>query len=266
MSHLFEKAIALDAADPLKTFCTQFALPKNKVYLCSHSLGLPAKNSFIYLNKQMKKWENEGAQGWFCGKDAWYDSFHQEICHHLSGILGARYDEVVVMNSFTVNLHLLLISFYRPTDSRFKIMIGEPAFPSDLYAIKSHIQLHGYDPEQALLSLKPRENESNLRLEDIVRVINDEGHQIALVFLSAANYLTGQVLDINSLTRIAHQQGFMVGVDIAHAAGNIPLYLHHDQVDFAVGCSYKYLCGGPGGPGIAFVHAAHHEKRLFRLT
>src|SRR5579862_2642201 len=251
MSNLFEKAIALDSADPLKKFRAQFALPGDKVYLCSHSLGLPAKNSFVHMEEQMKKWAKQGAHGWFEGDDAWYCSLNKEMCRHLGSLLGACDDEVVVMNSLTVNLHLLLTSFYRPTASRFKIVMSEPAFPSDLYAIKSHIKLNGFDPEQALISLKPRDNESILRLEDIEQVINDEGQQIALAYLSAANYLTGQLLDIQYLTRVAHQQGCIVGVDIAHAAGNIPLHLHDYQVDFAVGCSYKYLCGGPGGPGIA---------------
>lgn len=266
MSNLFEKAMMLDSTDPLKQFRTQFALPRDKVYLCSHSLGLPAKNSFTYMEKQMKKWANQGVCGWFCGEDAWYDSLSRDVYRNLSVILNARENEVVVMNSLTINLHLLLTSFYRPTGSRFKIVMGEPAFPSDLYAIKSHIKLHGFDSKQALISIKPRNNELILRLEDILQVIKDEGQHIALVFLSAVNYLTGQVLDMNDLTRVAHEQGCLVGVDIAHAVGNIPLYLHDDQVDFAVGCSYKYLCGGPGGPGIAFVHSSHHEKNLFRLT
>lgn len=266
MSNLFEKAIFLDSEDCLKKFRTQFALPDEKVYLCSNSLGLPAKNGFAYMENQMKKWANQGAHGWFDGDDAWYYSLNKDICRNLSGILGANDDEVVVMNSLTVNLHLLFTSFYRPTGSRFKIVIGEPAFPSDLYAIKSHIKLHGFDPEQALISLKPRDNESILRFEDIEQVISDEGQQITLVFFSAANYLTGQLLDIKHITQVAHQYGCIVGVDIAHAAGNIPLHLHDHEVDFAVGCSYKYLCGGPGGPGIAFVHSSHHEKNLFRLT
>jgi kynureninase len=266
MPNLFEKAVALDSMDHLKKFRTQFALPGDKVYLCSNSLGLPAKNSFVYMEKQMKKWANQGAHGWFDGDDAWYYSLTKDICGNLSGILGTRDDEVAVMNSLTVNLHLLLTSFYRPTGSRFKIVMGEPVFPSDLYAIKSHIKLHGLDPEQVLISLRPRDNESILRVEDIEKVINDEGQQIALVYLSAANYLTGQLLDIKYLTQMAHQQGCMVGVDIAHAVGNIPLHLHDYQVDFAVGCSYKYLCGGPGSPGIAFVHSSHHEKSLLRLA
>lgn len=263
---LREKAIALDLSDPLKNFRTQFILPEEKVYLCSNSLGLPAKNSLVNLEKQMQKWANQGAHGWFCGDDNWYDSFNQQLNNNLSIVLGARANEVVVMNSLTINLHLLLTSFYRPTESRFKILIDEPAFPSDLYAIKSHIKLHGLDPDQILISVKPRDNESTLRLEDIQHVINSEGEKIALVFLNVVNYLTGQVIDIASITQLAHQKGCIMGVDIAHAAGNIPLFLHEHQVDFAVGCSYKYLCSGPGGPGIAFVHATHHDKDFLRLA
>ncbi|HVE44084.1 MAG TPA: kynureninase [Gammaproteobacteria bacterium] len=263
---MLERAIALDLVDPLKECRQKFVLPNDKVYLCSNSLGLPAKNSFIYMEKQMKKWANRGAQAWFDGEDAWYHTLSQDICRNLAMILGARDNEVVVMNSLTINLHLLLTSFYRPTHSRFKIIIGEPSFSSDLYAIKSHIQLHGLNPEEVLVSVKPRDNESVLRIEDIEHVINKEGQQVALVYLSAVNYLTGQALDIKHLTTVAHQQGCIVGVDIAHAAANVPLYLHENGVDFAVGCSYKYLCGGPGGPGIAFIHSSHHEKELLRLA
>lgn len=261
-----EKAKALDQQDPLKEFCTRFVLPNDKIYLCSNSLGLPVKQSFTAMQTQMQKWANQGAQAWFAGDDCWYTAFDRDMRQHLSQVLGAHEDEVIVMNSLTINLHLLLTSFYRPSSSRFKIVIDEPAFPSDLYAIKSHIQWHGLDPDSVLISLKPRANESILRFEDIEQVIMQGGECIALVFLNAVNYLTGQALDIQSVAKLAQQKGCMVGIDVAHAAGNIPLYLHDCQVDFAVGCSYKYLCSGPGGPGIAFVHAKHHDKAFLRLA
>lgn len=266
MVNLLEQCQGLDLADKTNHVRNHFLLPDDKVYLCSNSLGLPTKASLLGIDGQMKKWANEGAHGWFKGDDAWYESLHRDICHGLSKVLGARDNEVVAMNSLTVNLHLLLTSFYRPTASRFKILIGDPVFPSDLYAIKSHLKLHNLDPETALIRLKPRQQEFTLRPEDIEAAIKHHGGKIALVYLSAANYLTGQVLNIRHLTSLAHEAGCLVGVDIAHAAGNIALQLHEDEVDFAVGCSYKYLCGGPGGPGIAFVHANHHETDLFRLS
>jgi kynureninase len=263
---MLEKALYLDSVDPLQSFRLKFSLPHEKVYLCSHSLGLPAKNSFSYMEKQMKKWKTQGARAWFEGDDNWYYAFNEKMSPHLSAVLGGCADEVVVMNSLTVNLHLLLISFYQPSGKRFKIVIEEPAFPSDLYAIKSHIKLHGFDPEQAIIYIKPRSHESIIRVEDIEAVLREEGESIALVFLSMVNYLTGQALPMQPIAQLAHQQGALVGVNVAHAAGNIPLSLHEHQVDFAVGCSYKYLCGGPGGPGIAFVHAKHHQGDFTRLA
>ncbi len=266
MSNLFDKAKHLDAIDPLKQLQDQFVLPDDQVYLCSHSLGLPAKKSFYDMQNQMKKWADQGARGWFSGDDAWYHILNRDINLNLNAILGAHDNEVVLMNSLTINLHLLLTSFYRPTKGRFKIVLCEPIFPSDLYAIKSHLKLHGIKSDIGLIIVRPSQNEVSLRLENIAEILKNMGGQIALVYLSAANYLTGQIFNLRSLTQLAHQQGCIVGVDMAHAIGNIPLDLHDDEVDFAVGCSYKYLCGGPGSPGVAFVHASHHEKELFRLS
>lgn len=266
LHHLEKKAIELDLADPLKAFRNLYSLPTDKIYLCHNSLGLPVKSSFALMQNQMQKWAELGAHAWFSGEDSWYTSFDKPLREPLSRLLGAHYDEVVVMNSLTVNLHLLLASFYQPTSTRFKIMMDAPAFPSDLYAIKSHLKNHGLDPEQALIILEPRQNEDLLRNEDIEEKIIKEGKNIALVFLSSVNYLTGQVLDMKRITKVAREQGCLVGYDVAHAAGNIPLDLHEQQVDFAVGCSYKYLCSGPGGPGFAFVHSSHHNKILPRLS
>ncbi len=266
MIDLEKKAYQLDYDDPLKSYRDLYELPTDKLYLCNNSLGLPVKASFALMQKHMQKWSELGAHGWFNGEDNWYLSLDKPLREPLSELLGAHFDEIVVMNSLTVNLHLLLISFYQPSASRFKILIDTPTFPSDLYAIKSHLKNHGVDPEQGLIELKPRTNEFLLRNEDIEEVLKTEGKNIAIVFLSTVNYLTGQILDIEKITKLAHEQGCLVGCDIAHAAGNIPLNLHNQEVDFAVGCSYKYLCSGPGGPGFAFVHSLHHNKDLRRLS
>lgn len=263
-----EKAIQLDIQDSLKQFRAHFALPKdpNIIYFCNNSLGLPPATTFTRMQEQLQRWSELGVEGWFEGKSNWYSSFDFPLKKPLSHLLGAKYDEVIVMNSLTVNLHLLLVSFYQPTNVRFKILIEQPTFPSDLYAIKSHIRYHGLNPDETLLILEPRFGEYLLRHEDIEKVILEEGESIFLVFLSSVNFLTGQVLEMESITSLAKSKGCLVGYDIAHAAGNIPLQLHEWGVDFAVGCSYKYLCSGPGGPGIAYVHTSHHDKKLPRFS
>jgi kynureninase len=263
-----EKANEMDARDPLKEYRARFALPKDPsvIYFCNNSLGLPAKTASYMMQERLNQWEELGVEGWFHNKSNWYRSFDQPLREPLSHLLGANTEEVAVMNSLTVNLHLLLVSFYQPTEERFKILIEGPAFPSDLYAVKSHIRFHGLDPEKALIILEPRPGECILKQVDIEQCIANEGPSIALVFLNNVNFLTGQLLDIESIARIAKRQGCMMGCDIAHAAGNIPLELHAWGVDFAVGCSYKYLCSGPGGPGIAYVHASHHDKVLPRFS
>lgn len=262
------KATQLDIQDPLKQFRTRFALAKdrNTIYFCNNSLGLPTVTTFTKMQEQLQRWSELGVEGWFEGKSNWYNSFDTSLKEPLSHLLGAKYEEVIVMNSLTVNLHLLLVSFYQPTNTRFKILIDGPTFPSDLYAIKSHIHYHGLHPDEALIILEPRLGEHLLRYEDIEQIISEDGESISLVFLSSVNFLTGQVLDMESITSLAKSKGCLVGYDIAHAAGNIPLQLHQWGVDFAVGCSYKYLCSGPGGPGIAYVHNSHHNKQLPRFS
>ncbi len=263
-----KKALQLDEEDPLKQLRTCFVLPKdpNTIYFCNNSLGLPAAASFNRMQEQLQRWSELGVEGWFEGKSNWYGSFDDLLRKPLAQLLGAEYDEVVVMNSLTVNLHLLLVSFYQPTKKRFKILIEGPAFPSDLYAIKSHIRHHGLNPDEALIILEPRLGEHLLCQEDIEYALSKEGESISLVFLSSVNFLTGQVLEMETITALAKSKGCLVGYDIAHAAGNIPLKLHKWGVDFAVGCSYKYLCSGPGGPGIAYVHSSHHDKQLPRFS
>jgi kynureninase len=260
------KAQQLDDEDPLQEFKSRYQLPLNKIYLCNNSLGLPVKSSFALMQKQMQKWSELGAHGWFEGEDNWFHSLDKSLRERLSDLIGAKHDEIAIMNSLTVNLHLLLVSFYQPTTSRFKIMIDAPTFPSDLYAIKSHLINHGLDPETSLLIVEPRQNEVLIRQEDIEQMLAQEGESVAIVFFSSVNYLTGQAFDMKRLTSLAHQQGCLVGWDLAHAAGNIPLHLHEQEIDFAVGCTYKYLCSGPGGPGFAYIHSVHHHKTLPRLS
>lgn len=251
-----EKTHRLDKQDPLKHFKERFIIPKDYLYFCHNSLGLPAKSTPIMMQTHIETWANLGVEGWFKTKNNWYTSIDAALRKPLAHLLGAQEDEVVVMNSLTVNLHLLMVSFYQPTKIRYKILIDSPTFPSDLYAIKSHLQKHGLDPEKALILVEGS-------IED---VLEQEGKNIALVFLSSVSFLTGQLLNMQKLTALAKKQGCIVGYDVAHAAGNIPLKLHDWNVDFAVGCSYKYLCSGPGGPGIAYVHRSHHDKELPRLS
>lgn len=243
----------LDAQDPLRHIRSRFVVPKDKLYLCNNSLGLPPISAVTKMQEQLGKWATEGVKGW----KTWYTLFEDSLRGPLSRLLGAREEEVIVMNSLTVNLHLLLTSFYRPTPKRYKILVESPIFPSDLYAVKSHITLQGLDPEEALVMVE---------IEEIEKAIAREGDALALVYCSSVNFLTGEVLDTKGIAACAKKVGALVGFDVAHAAGNIPLHLHDWGVDFAVGCSYKYLCSGPGGPGIAYVHAKHHEKELPRVS
>ncbi|WP_068469807.1 kynureninase [Candidatus Protochlamydia phocaeensis] len=265
------KAQQLDEQDPLKAFRQYFSIPEgrlapHKIYFCNNSLGLPPVKALTLMQDQMQKWASQGVEGWFQGTDNWYASLAASLQKPLAGLLGAQEEEVILMNSLTVNLHLLLVSFYRPTAKRCKIMIDSPTFPSDLYAIKSHLSFHGLKPEEALIIMAPRPGESLLRMEDIQETIAKEGESIALVFLNPVNFLTGQVLEMESIAKAVHEKGGLFGCDLAHAVGNIPLQLHAWEVDFAVGCSYKYLCAGPGGPGIAYVHASHHAEHLPRFS
>lgn len=262
------KADDLDNQDPIKEFKSRFVSlhDSGKIYFCSHSLGLPAISSFSNMQKQLQNWAKLGVDGWFSSESDWYNSFDIPLRRPLSNLLGAKFNEVIVMNSLTVNLHLLLVSFYRPTNTRFKILIDSPTFPSDLYAIKSHIYYHGLNPDEVLIIMEPRSGEQIIRIEDIQQIILEKGETIALVFLSSINFLTGQVFDMELITKLAKSKGCLVGYNVAHALGNVPLQFHKWNVDFAVGCSYKYLCGGPGGPGIAYIHSYHHNEELFRFS
>ncbi len=252
-----EYAQALDRADPISTYRDLFHLPKAStgkpcVYLCGHSLGLMPKAVRSLIDEELRIWADLGVEGHFQGTAPWY-RYHETVRESGARLLGARPDEVVFMNSLTVNLHLLMATFYRPTTSRSAILIDEPTFPSDRYAIVSQLQHHGFD-RTSLLTCSAAEDE-------IEELLDREGRRIALVFLSGVNFLTGRVLDLARLAKAAHRQGCVFGVDLAHAIGNVPLALHDWNIDFAVWCSYKYLNGGPGAVGGAYVHYRHGQDR-----
>ncbi len=256
-------AIAMDERDLLAHFRERFCLPKTTtktgdecIYLCGHSLGLQPKNTGAYLEQELRDWAQLGVEGHFHAKSPWVP-YHRMLTQQTSELIGAEPDEVVVMNSLTVNLHLMMASFYRPTAVRHKILVERGAFPSDQYAVASQIRFHGFDPASSLVELTPRDCESCMRDEDVEALIDREGDSIALILLGGVNYATGQVFDMEGITRAGRRKGCIVGFDLAHAAGNIPLHLHDWGPDFAVWCSYKYLNGGPGCVGGCFVHDRH---------
>jgi kynureninase len=251
----------MDARDPLAHFRQRFHIPQTRdgrecVYLCGHSLGLEPRSARSYMDQEFEDWARLGVEGHFHGRDPWMP-YHRLLTGQTAHLVGAEPLEVVVMNSLTVNLHLMMASFYRPTAARHSIVIERGAFPSDQYAVKSQILFHGFDPQQSLIELTPREGESCLRDEDIESLIDREGNSIALILLGGVNYVTGQVFDMPGITKAGHRKGCMVGFDLAHAAGNIPLHLHDWGPDFAAWCSYKYLNGGPGCVAGCFVHERH---------
>jgi len=264
-------AAAMDARDPLAQFRGRFCLPEptggeDCIYLCGHSLGLQPKTVGSYLDQELRDWAQLGVEGHFHATNPWMP-YHRLLTQQTADLVGALLAEVVVMNSLTVNLHLMMASFYRPTSQRHKILVERGAFPSDQYAVNSQIRFHGFDPALSLLELTPRDGESCMRDEDIEALIDREGDSIALILLGGVNYATGQVFDMAGITRAGQRKGCVVGFDLAHAAGNIPLRLHDWGPDFAVWCSYKYLNGGPGCVGGCFVHERYaHAWELPRFT
>jgi kynureninase len=251
----------LDAEDPLRAFRDRFLLPQRsdgsaQIYLCGHSLGLEPRGVRPLIEQELSQWASLGVEGHFHGKAPWY-SYHELLRDAGARLVGALPHEVVFMNSLTVNLHLMLATFYRPSGQRRCIVMDEPAFPSDLYALESQVRHHGLDPNDCLLRVRPRPGEHLVREEDIVYLLETRGRDIAVVVWNAVNFLTGQFFDVPRLTQAAQRQGCLMGLDLAHAAGNVPLELHEWGVDFAVWCSYKYLNGGPGAVGGAFVHERH---------
>ncbi|MEO6980018.1 MAG: kynureninase, partial [Mucilaginibacter sp.] len=246
----FEYAAQLDEHDPLKDFQATFLIPKHKgkdvIYFCGNSLGLQPATAQQYVNDQFSNWKDLAIEGFFTGDDPWL-GYHKKLTGTLAAIVGAKSEEVTIMNSLTVNLHLLLVSFYKPTKKRFKLLMEGGAFPSDQYALASQVRFHGYDPKDAIIEIFPRPGEDTLRTEDILKSINDNKDELALVLFGGINYYTGQCFDMAAITKATHAIGAIAGFDLAHAAGNVVLKLHDWDVDFACWCSYKYMNSGPGG-------------------
>jgi kynureninase len=259
----------MDKHDPLRGFQKQFHFPKHNnrraIYFCGNSLGLQPKNTEGALKRELNHWRQHGVEGWFSGDNPWL-SVHREMSELAAPIVGAKPDEVIVMNTLTVNLHLLMVSFYRPTATQFKILMEAGAFPSDQYAVESQVRFHGFDPAEAIVEVSPRDGEDCLRTEDILQVIENQGDALALVLFGGINYYTGQFYDLAKITEGGHRAGAKVGFDLAHAAGNVPLKLHDWNVDFAVWCGYKYLNSGPGSIAGAFIHEKHFANHQSPIT
>ena len=263
-------ARAMDERDPLKHFRERFHFPEiggcNGVYLCGHSLGLQPKTVSSYIEEALNDWADLAVEGHFQAQHPWMP-YHRLLSEQTAELVGAKPIEVVVMNSLTVNLHLMMVSFYRPTRTRHKILAERGAFPSDQYALQSQIRFHGFDPATSLVELTPLPGEFCLREEEILSLIERSGDEIALIMLGGVNYATGQAFDMEHITRAGHAHGCVVGFDLAHAAGNLELELHDWGPDFAVWCSYKYLNGGPGCIAGCFVHERHaHALELPRFA
>lgn len=262
-------AQSLDAQDKLRKYRDEFLFPKvnNKdvIYFTGNSLGLQPKNAKKYVDEVMNDWAELAVEGHFHADKAWWD-YHERFSTKLAKVVGAKPEEVTVMNTLTVNLHLLMVSFYRPTAKRFKIICEEKAFPSDQYMIASQVRFHGYDPNEAVVQIKKREGENTFRTEDVLATIKEVGEECALVLIGGVNYYNGQVFDMKTITEAGHKVGAFVGWDLAHAAGNIKLELHDWEVDFAAWCSYKYMNSGPGNASGCFVNEKYlNDKEIPRF-
>ena len=265
-----EFALELDKNDPLLSYQEKFHFPlqengEKHIYLCGNSLGLQSKNTESFVIQELDDWKKLGVEGHFHARKPWLP-YHEFLSESYSKIIGSKESEVVAMNTLSVNLHLMLVSFYRPDTLRNKIIIEGDAFPSDIYAVESHIRHHGLDPSESLIKLKPREGEVTIRLKDIKSVIQQNADSVSLIMLGGVNYYTGQVFEMKEITEEAHKHNILVGFDLAHAVGNIPLSLHDWNVDFAVWCSYKYLNSGPGSVAGVFIHEKHHSQDLERFA
>ena len=259
-----EYARELDAEDKLSSYRDQFIFPQhegeNVIYFTGNSLGLQPKSAKKYVDEIMTDWANLAVEGHFYAEKPWWD-YHERFSAKLAKVVGAKPAEVTVMNTLTVNLHLLMVSFYRPKGKRYKIICEEKAFPSDQYMISSQVRFHGYDPNEAIVEIKRREGENNFRTEDILAKIKEVGEECALVLIGGVNYYTGQVLEMETITRAGHEIGAFVGWDLAHAAGNIELNLSEWNVDFAAWCSYKYMNSGPGNASGCFINEKYHNQK-----
>ncbi len=259
----YEFAAKLDTEDELRHFSNEFLIPqhggRDAIYLCGNSLGLQPVSAQKYLSAQLSTWKELAVEGWFQGDDPWLQ-FHHQLKQPLANLVGAKVEEITVMNSLTVNLHLLFVSFYKTTNKKYKILMEGGAFPSDQYAVESQVLYHGFEPEKAIIELFPREGELILRTEDIISAIEQNADELALVLFGGVNYYTGQLFDMKAIAEAAHKVGVYVGFDLAHAVGNVPLQLHNWGADFACWCSYKYMNSGPGGISGIFVHEKHFDN------
>jgi kynureninase len=265
-----EYAKEMDDADKLSSYRSQFFHPqlhgKDAIYLCGNSLGLQPKTVKSFYEQELNDWAQYGVEGHFEAKRPWF-SYHHFFTKSLANIVGAKESEVVAMNSLTVNLHLLMLSFYRPTKQRYKIIMEAGAFPSDMYAMETQAQLHGFNPDDAVIEIGPRKGEHTIRMEDIEATIKKHKKNLAVVIFGGVNYYTGQFFDMEKIVELTHEAGAICGFDLAHAVGNKVMHLHDWKVDFACWCSYKYLNSGPGAVGGIFVHEKHvKSKDTFRLA
>lgn len=261
----------LDKEDELSHYRNQFHIPKDKngndlIYLCGNSLGLQPKATKDYINQELEDWANLGVEGHTDAKNPWLP-YHEFLTESMAKVVGAKPIEVVVMNTLTTNLHLMMVSFYKPTAKRHKILIESDAFPSDKYAVESQLRHHGYNDKDGLVLWSPRPGEELARYEDLEALLEAQGDEIALIMIGGVNYYTGQYFDLKRIAALGHQYGCKVGFDCAHGAGNVALNLHDSGADFAVWCTYKYMNSGPGSLGGCFVHERHaHNKELNRFT
>jgi kynureninase len=266
----YDYAYDQDQVDILFPFRERFLFPqhdgKDVYYFCGNSLGLQPKSARYLFEQELEDWGKYGVEGHFQARNPWF-SYHQIFTERLAKIVGAQKNEVVAANTLTVNLHLLMLSFYRPEGKRYKIIMEAGAFPSDQYAVETQVRMYGYEPNDAIIEIKPRKGEFIIEEEDILKAIADAGDSLALVMFGGVNYYTGQFFDLKKITDAAHNVGAYAGFDLAHAVGNVMLKLHDWDVDFACWCSYKYLNSGPGGVGGIFVHDKHvSNPNLFRLA
>ena len=255
----------LDREDSLSYLRHEFHIPRDKhgkewLYFTGNSLGLQPKITSKYIRQELDDWANFGVEGHFEAKNPWL-SYHELLTDNMAKIVGAKPIEVVVMNTLTTNLHLLMVSFYQPTKTKYKIIIESDAFPSDRYAVQSQLSFHGFDPDEALVEWSPKEGKELLELEDLKSILDSQGDEVALLLIGGVNYYTGQYLDIKKITELGHAKDCIVGIDLAHGAGNIQPNLHDSGVDFAAWCTYKYLNSGPGSLSGLFVHEKHAQRK-----
>ncbi len=255
----------LDKEDSLAYLREQFHIPKDKngndwLYFTGNSLGLQPKQTQEYIQQELRDWANLGVEGHFEAKNPWL-SYHEFLTESMSKIVGAKPIEVVVMNTLTTNLHLLMVSFYQPTKTKYKIVIESDAFPSDRYAVQSQLEFHGFNAKEGLIEWKPRKGEELLHIEDLEKIVEEQGDEIALLLIGGVNYYTGQYLDLKRIAEIGHAKKCMVGIDLAHGAGNVQPNLNDSGVDFAAWCTYKYLNSGPGSLAGLFVHEKHAKNK-----